>query len=155
MPRFLTPDWVAACNEALARVTLPPLPEDAGLATETGRFAVTQLVTGGPDGDVRLSLSVDAGTIALSLGDAAAEGPGDGDGGEAPGNTGGRRPAGVTLRLSYDDAAALSKGDLQPTDAVAQGRIRVRGDLSILVAVHTLLDAARPALAPVHAATTY
>ena len=58
----------------------------------------------------------------------------------------------MTIALAYADAAALSRGELTPADALNAGRIRVRGDLSALVAAQQLLDGARsPPEAPVAA----
>jgi len=55
--------------------------------------------------------------------------------------------ADVTVFVGYADAAALSRGELGPAEAIATGRIRVRGDLSVLVAVQGVLAAAAPRLA--------
>jgi putative sterol carrier protein len=64
-------------------------------------------------------------------------------------------PVNVTLSLSYEDAAALSRGEVDPATLVGTGRVRVRGDLSVLVAGQTLLASAAPRLAELQAATTY
>ena len=72
----------------------------------------------------------------------------------APGDASATEPQ-VTVSLSYDDAAALSRGQLDPAEALGAGKVRVRGDLSVLVAGHTLLAAAADRLADLQAATTY
>jgi putative sterol carrier protein len=61
----------------------------------------------------------------------------------------------VTIAVSYADAAALSRGELTPAEALNAGRIRVRGDLSALVAGQEMLVAARSATAGLAASTTY
>jgi hypothetical protein len=53
----------------------------------------------------------------------------------------------VTVLLGHADAVALSRGELGPAEAIATGRIQVRGDLSVLVAVQGVLAAAAPRLA--------
>ena len=53
------------------------------------------------------------------------------------------RAADVTIALDYTDAAALATGTLSPAEALTAGRIRVRGDLSVLAAGQELLAAAR------------
>ena len=58
-------------------------------------------------------------------------------------------------RSSYADAADLSRGTLSPAEALAAGRVRVRGDLSVLVAAQQALAAAADLLGPLQAATTY
>jgi putative sterol carrier protein len=50
--------------------------------------------------------------------------------------------ADVTMVLGYADALAMARGELEPADALASGRIRVRGDLSALVAAQAVLQAA-------------
>jgi ubiquinone biosynthesis protein UbiJ len=129
MARFLSPSWVDELNAALQGAVLPDPAPDAGLAMVDGKVTVVQEVHGTPDGDVRLVMRIEAGTIRLHL----ADGSGD-DAGDAPN---------VTIALSYEDAAALSRGELTPAEALNAGRIRVRGDLSALAAGQQLLTAAR------------
>jgi hypothetical protein len=52
----------------------------------------------------------------------------------------------VTVVLTYDDALAIALGSLHPADALAAGRVRVRGELSVLVAGQAVLNAASAAL---------
>ncbi len=137
MSRFLSPEWVASFSEALDGVSLPEPGEDAGLAASSGHFTVAQRVHDGPDGTVTVVLEVSGGTLGMRLGD---EQDADPD---------------VTISLSYDDAAALSRGDLATADALGQGRIRVRGDLSVLVECQRVLADARGYLADLSATTTY
>ncbi len=61
----------------------------------------------------------------------------------------------VTIAIGYPDAVALSRGELSPAEALAAGRIRVRGDLSVLVAGQEMLAAAREHTRTVDAETTY
>jgi len=129
MARFLSPSWVEELNGALQGAVLPDPAPDAGLAMVDGKVTVVQEVHGTPDGDVRLVMRIEAGTIRLNLADSSGD-----DAGDAPN---------VTIALSYEDAAALSRGDLTPAEALNAGRIRVRGDLSALAAGQQLLTAAR------------
>jgi hypothetical protein len=139
VPRFLTAEWAAAFNRALDGVRLPPPGPGTGLAAADGRFAVAQEVHGGPDGDLVLVLRAADGALTLSL--APADGP---DG-----------AVDVTITLDYDDAVALSTGDLSAAEALTAGRIRVRGDLSVLAAGQEQLRSAREHLRPLDADTTY
>ena len=50
---------------------------------------------------------------------------------------------------------ALSRGELTPAEALNAGRIRVRGDLSVLVAGQAMVDAARAGGGGLVPATTY
>lgn len=128
MARFLSALWVEEFNTALAEVSLPGPDPDAGLAAVDGEFVVAQEVRGSPDGDLRLLLLAGEGTLQLEVEPITD----DADH---------HRPAGVTMALSYPDAVALSRGELTPAEALNAGKIRVRGDLSVLVAGQRLLDA--------------
>jgi putative sterol carrier protein len=145
MARFLTPAWADAFNAALEGVVLPGPGPEAGLAAADGCFTVLEEVRGTPDGDVHLSLRFDNG--GLQLGVEAA-----GVGRERENN---EVTPEVTIKVTYEDAAAMSKGELAPADALNAGRIRVRGDLSVLVAAQQLLAAARTATRVLDSTTTY
>ena len=121
---------------------------EAGLGAIEGRFTVVQEIRGTPEGDVALILSVDDGSLHLDLA------PIPGDGGDRPG---GPDPSGadVTIAVSYGDAAAMSKGELSPAEALNTGRIRVRGDLSVLVAAQKMFGAARAITQEQVSPTTY
>jgi hypothetical protein len=148
--RFLSPAWAEEFNAALQGVKVPGPDPDAGLGASGGTFTMVQEVHGTPDGDVRLTLRVDQGSLHLRLDPGNG---GDGVGGGPPRSDPVR--ADVTIVLSYDDAAAMSKGELAPAEALNTGRIRVRGDLSVLVAGQAMLDAARSATLTMRSATTY
>ena len=45
----------------------------------------------------------------------------------------------ATMVLGYAEALAMARGDLDPADALAAGRVRVRGDLAALVAGQEVL----------------
>jgi len=139
--RFLTEEWVAALNGALDGVNLPGPGPEAGLAAADGRFRVAQEVRGAPEGDVRLVLAVADGSLTFSLGPLGGPAPTD--------------EVEVTIALEYADAVALSRGELSPAEALTGGRIRVRGDLSVLVAGQELLSTAREHTRSVDAETTY
>jgi hypothetical protein len=139
MPRFLSPEWVNAFDAALRGVVLPDLGEDTGIAASDGRFTVAQNVHGGPDGEVTLLMTADAGSLRMALVDGDSTDP---------------RPD-VTIVVSYEDAAALSTGELRAADAITAGRIRVRGDLSVLAAGQAMLVAAQPHIQSLAATTTY
>jgi putative sterol carrier protein len=146
--RFLSPSWAEEFNAALDGVVVPGPGPDAGLAAADGRFTVAQEVRGTPDGDVRLVLRVDRGALHLRL---EPSGEPERNGTGASDHT---RPD-VTIALSYEDAAAMSKGELSPAEALNAGRIRVRGDLSVLVAAQLMLEAARTTTQALVSSTTY
>ena len=124
--RLYSPEWVAAFNEAVA--DLP--------ASEETAFRMLQVVHGAPEGTIRIALDVDGPRVALVL-DAPEEPEPD-----------------VTVVLSYEDAAALAAGTLDPASALAEGRVRVRGDLAVLVAGQAILGAASARLGGLSQRTT-
>lgn len=152
MALFLTQEWVDELNDALSGASVPgPGPEDSLTAAE-GRFTVVQEVQGAPGGDRRLVLHVDGESLRFELAPPAEPSAPN----VAPEDTGGRAPGPeVTIAVDYEDAAALARGELTPAEALGAGRIRVRGDLSVLVAAQRMLEAARPATAGVASSTTY
>jgi putative sterol carrier protein len=144
MARFLTDEWVAAFNAALDGAELADPGDTSSVRAESGRFRVEQAVSEVPDrpesaGPLRVVLAVDEGTITLSTSDEAAE----------------SAPPDVVVSLSYSDAAALSRGELDPTEALGSGRVHVRGDLSVLVAGQAILSAAAARMAELQANTSY
>ena len=128
MPRYLSPDWVAAFDAALGALDLTDAVAAAGassLAAADGAFSVVQVVTGVPedirpaeatDGAVHVVLTVAEGRAHLGL--------------DPTGKAGGT----ATIVLGYKEALAMARGELDPADALAAGRVRVRGDLAALVA---------------------
>jgi putative sterol carrier protein len=142
MPRYLSPAWVQAFNTALSGLDLREAITRAGAGSLTaaqGTFRVAQVVTdapegvgGAPDGAssgaVRTVLSVDDGCITLTL---------DPDASIA---------ANVTIVLTYADALAIARGEVDPADALAAGSVRVRGELAVLVAGQAMLAAAAAAM---------
>jgi hypothetical protein len=135
MARFLSPEWVSAFNDAVGDVAVAPPGDDAGLAARDGAYAWCQVVTGGPDGATPVTFRVAGGHLSVQTGEAD-----DVD---------------VTIRIDWVTAAALARGELSPAEAIATGRVQVRGDLAVLGTGQALLAALAPRLAAVHAATTY
>ncbi|HTU39567.1 MAG TPA: hypothetical protein VMF35_16325 [Acidimicrobiales bacterium] len=135
MARYLSPEWVESFDDALRALDLSDAVAAAGagsLAAADGTFSVVQVVTGvpdevrGPDGgdEVRVVLSVADGHAHLVLDHAGTQG------------------GTATIVLGYDEALAMARGELDPADALAAGRVRVRGDLAALVAGQDVLAAA-------------
>ncbi len=133
MPRYLSPAWVESFDTALSALDLADAIATAGagsLAAADGRFTVIQVVTGVPEdvhaggGDVHLVLTVADGQARLALDEA----------GTATGT--------ATIVLGYREAVAMARGELEPADALAAGRVRVRGDLAALVAGQDVLATA-------------
>jgi putative sterol carrier protein len=127
MPRFLTPEWIAALDAAAREAAVP-----AGV-----RLTVQQIVTGVDAGgdDVRYHLVLDEGRLRVHPGEAPA--------------------ADVTLVQTRDVAAALSRGELNAQQALEAGRLKLRGDIGRLAREGRALTAVEDVFAAVRAATTY
>jgi len=130
MPRYLTPEWVESFDAALGALDLSDAVAAAGagsLAAADGTFSVVQVITGVPDdvqaagGDVHLVLTVTDGRARLGL------------------DPSGTAAGTATIVLGYAEALAMARGELDPADALAAGRVRVRGDLAALVAGQDVL----------------
>ncbi len=130
MPSYLSPEWVESFDAALSALDLTDAVAAAAagsLAAADGRFSVVQVVTGVPahvqaaGGDVHLVLSVADGRARLGL--------------DPAGTVGGT----ATIVLGYAEALAMARGELDPADALAAGRVRVRGDLAALIAGQDVL----------------
>jgi putative sterol carrier protein len=146
MPRFLSPEWVDAFNGTLEGLDISDSSQTADTATLQARerFSIEQRVSAAPDSKpdqpIRAVLSVEQGSVSLALVGTDDPEP--------------RRPD-VVISLSYADAAALSRGELDPTAALGSGKVHVRGDLAVLIAGQSILVAAAAKLADLGAVTTY
>ncbi len=114
--RLLTDEWLEECNAALA-----------ACGPAAGELVLTEHVTGAtPPQHGAVTLVADATGVRLQ--------PGIDE------------RATATLTISLGDAEALQAGTLGPAEALAQGRVRVRGDLRAVVEGMDLLARAHRAL---------
>jgi hypothetical protein len=105
--RYLSLDWIAALGDEVERSHA--LKE----AAAGRRFGVTQVVTGGPEGDVCYHLAVDDGTVRFGPGPAVDE----------------------QLRFLQDwkTAVAVATGAMNAQEAFIGGRIKLMGDQQLLL----------------------
>lgn len=123
--RFLSPEWLAAAADAVR----------AAAPGGTDGLTLQQVVTGGPDGDVAYRVRIGRDTVELL--------PGRGD------------EADVVFIEDWDTAAAIGEGRLSPQAAFVDGRVRVSGNVALVMAAQESLATVESALAGVRAATTY
>jgi hypothetical protein len=150
MARYLSPEWVQSFDAALSALDLSDAVATAAagsLAAADGAFSVAQLVSGVPSdlvGGAAGAAGAEAGaeaeaeaevSVVLSVAEGRAHLALDAEGALTAGAT-------ATIALGYADALALALGRLDPADALAAGRVRVRGDLAALVAGQEVLAAA-------------
>ncbi len=109
-------------------------PELARAAADV-RLVVQEVVTGGPDGDVRYVVAIDHGRTDVHPGDHPAPD--------------------VTFVVDWDTAVAVATGSTSTQDAFTTGRLQVRGDMGVLLRHGTALAGLDAVFAEVRAATTY
>jgi putative sterol carrier protein len=127
--RYLSPEWFDEVNAAAAA--------DPDLSGATGslRLVIQQVVTDGPEGDVRYAVRVEGGRVRVVPGDAA--------------------DADVTVTEDHDTATAVARGELAAPAAFMTGRIRVTGDTGILMDAQPVLHRLDAVFAGVRQRTTH
>jgi putative sterol carrier protein len=125
--RYLSRPWIAAARDAIAG--------DEGLRTATAgmRLTIEYVTTDAPEGTVRWHIAIDDGRVEL------AEGP----------------AVDPELRFTadYATAAQIAGGELGAQRAFVEGRLRVGGDLSLLIRHHRPLAAIDDVLGDLRART--
>jgi putative sterol carrier protein len=127
--RYLSSEWIDAAGRALAG--------DAELkdATVDVQLTLEQVVTDGPTGTVRWAIAIDHGRVEVT--DGAASSPD------------------LRFTTTYATAARIASGALGAQRAFAEGRLRVGGDLSLLIAHHRTFASVDDALAALRAETSF
>lgn len=126
---YLSPAWFDEVNGA-ARASA-----DLRSATAGAHVTIQQVVTGGPSGEVRYWVRLDDG--AVEAGPGAAE------------------DADATVSQSYETAVAVSRGEVAVEHALLDGRIRVVGDVAVLLRHAGALGGVATAFGQVRDRTTY
>lgn len=116
MTRFLSAQWFESLNERLATSTPGALPDGARPCQ-----LVLELTDAPGDGPRALTLVVAPARVRVVAGAVAS-------------------PDAV-LRLGFDDAAAVAEGRLDSAIALREGRIKVRGDVNVIVPLASWLHA--------------
>jgi len=108
--RFLSAEWLSAMGTAVARS------DRLRQASEGIDLTVRQVVNGGPEGDVTYALRLADGTVTVIAGDGHPDADAD-----------------LEVVQDYATAAAISRGDLTPSAAFAAGRLKLGGNVGVLV----------------------
>lgn len=127
--RYLSLDWI---DELSQRVAEDEQMRELAVVHEIG---ITQLVTGGPDGDVTYHLLV--------------------AGGDARFGAGAADPEHVRMEQSWDTAVAVATGALNAQDAFVNGHIRLSGDQQRLLDAQPVFGALDAVFADVRRRTEY
>jgi alkyl sulfatase BDS1-like metallo-beta-lactamase superfamily hydrolase len=126
--RYLSPEWFEEVNAAARQCPSTEVAEPAGLTLQ-------QVVTGGPDGDVRYWVRLAGGTVAAGLGEA-----------ESPD---------ATISQSYDTAVAVLTGAARVQTVLMSGDMRLSGNVAALIDHQEVLQGLDAALADVRRRTSY
>ena len=129
MVDYLSPAWLDEVNAA-ARGS-----DELRSATAGARVTIQQVVTGAPAGDVRYWVRVDDGRVEAGAGEAGA--------------------ADATVTQSYETAVEVHRGALDVQGAILAGRVRLSGDVTVLVRHSAALQGVAGAFAEVRQRTTY
>jgi hypothetical protein len=121
--QYLSPDWMEAAGRAVA--------DDASLGRATAgvRLTVEHVAIDGPRGTVRWHITIDDGDVRLVEGPAV-----DPD---------------LRFTTDYATATRIATGRLGAQRAFVEGRLRVGGDLTLLIRHHKALSTIDDALAGV------
>jgi putative sterol carrier protein len=126
---YLSDEWMHTAGTALA--------DDPALAEATSDLDLTVAyeVTGTPGGKAAYALRFDRGTVTLEPGPHP----------EAP----------VSFTLDYDTAAMIARNELSAQAAFMQGRLKLGGDVTVLIRDGGALDGVQDALSGLRADTEY
>ena len=129
MAQYLSEEWLDQAATALAA--------DPAIAAATAdsELIILYEVTGSPTGKTTYSIQMDQGQTSLRIGPA--------------------KDAQVSFGMDYETAAAIAQGELSAQAAFMQGRLKLGGDVSVLIRQHACIDGLSDALAPLRDATTY
>jgi putative sterol carrier protein len=127
--RYLSLGWIDALRREVAES------DTLRAAADDHTIGVTQVVTGGPEGDVTYHLQV-----------------GDGD---ARFGAGPAEPEDVRMEQDWATAVAVATGELNAQEAFISGRIRLYGDQQKLMAAQPVFGALDAVFATVRQHTEY
>lgn len=127
--RYLSLDWIDTVAGAVA--------SSERVADVAGQHEIgfTQIVTGGPEGDVTYHLQVTGGTIAFAPGVA--------------------EPEHVRMEQTWETAVAVATGALNAQEAFVSGRIRLHGDQQRLLDAQPVFGALDSVFSTVREQTAY
>jgi putative sterol carrier protein len=120
--KFLSPEWADALKAELNRS------EDFRKAA-AGQTATIQQVITGTEGDTHYWITIADGQIDLGVGDVEGED--------------------ATITQSYDSAAALARGELSPVTAFMTGRLKIAGNMGMILGLQGALAQLPAAMAAI------
>jgi hypothetical protein len=125
---YLSDEWLERAGASLASS------DELASRTADLDLAIAYEVTGAPAGKVGYTIRFDHGTTSV-----------------VPGST----DAPVSFQLDYGTAADIAKGDLSAQAAFMQGRLKLVGDVNVLIRDGAVLDGVADALGDLRADTEF
>ena len=120
--KFLSDEWALALKTELNQS------ETFRQAAAGQKATIQQVITGG-DGDRHYWITIGDGLIDLGVGDIEGED--------------------ATITQSYDSAAALAKGDLSPVTAFMTGKLKIAGNMGLILGLQGALAQLPAAMAKI------
>jgi putative sterol carrier protein len=123
--KFLSPEWADALKAELNAS------EDFRKAAAGHTARIQQVITG-TEGDTHYWITIAEGRIDLGVGDVEGED--------------------ATITQSYDSAAALARGELSPVTAFMTGRLKIAGNMGMILGLQGALAQLPAAMAKIDVA---
>lgn len=117
---FLSPGWAQALKDELNA-------SEGFKAAAAGKAATIEQIITSPEGDTRYWIVIADGTIDMGVGEPPAS-------------------ADATITQSRDTAVALSNGSLSPVTGFMTGKIKVAGNMGLLMGLQAVLGQIPPAM---------
>ncbi|HTO00791.1 MAG TPA: SCP2 sterol-binding domain-containing protein [Microthrixaceae bacterium] len=129
MVQYLSDEWLKQASEAISA-------SEALQAAATGEDVTIQYeVTSSPSGKRAYVIWLKDGSAGMDVGAS--------------------KDAQVSFALDYPTAVEVAKGDLSAQAAFMQGRMKLGGDVGVLIRSHAAIDGLNDALSNLRAATEY
>lgn len=120
--KFLSDEWAQALKTELNQ-------SDVFRQAATGQKATIQQVITTADGETHYWITIADGQIDLGVGDVQGED--------------------ATITQSYDSAAALARGELSPVTAFMTGKLKIAGNMGLILGLQGALAQIPPAMAKI------
>ena len=120
--KFLSEEWAQALKAELNR-------SEAFRSAAAGQKATIQQVITGGEGDTHYWITIGDGAIDLGVGDIEGED--------------------ATITQSYDSAAALARGELSPVTAFMTGKLKIAGNMGLILGLQGALAQLPAAMAAI------
>jgi putative sterol carrier protein len=123
--KFLSDEWAQALKAELNES------EEFRQAAAGQHATIQQVITGG-DGDTHYWITIEDGRIDLGVGDIEGED--------------------ATITQSYDSAAGLARGELSPVTAFMTGKLKIAGNMGLILGLQGALAQLPEAMAKIDVA---